>query len=227
MKTRIGRVRCRLAAAAAVLLLATALAGCDVHSTRTLQGSGVLATSVRATAPFSRVELDAPMKMTIAVGPGRSLVVRGDDNLLGEVQTRVRGGTLTVSVHRSFRAHEGLAVSVTIPRLDFVALTGAGEIDARGVRGRSFGADLTGTGTITARGRVARMSVSITGAGEALLDRLVADDVVADVTGVGTARVWANRSLVARLTGVGNILYGGDPTRVSRDVTGLGAVSAI
>ncbi len=171
--------------------------------------------------------MEAPLTVRIAVGPRRSLLVRGDDNIVPLVRTTTHDGTLTISVRRSFESAHGLSVSIETPRLERVALSGVGTVDVAGVHGSSFGAELTGTGAIAASGRVQRLDVEVSGAGEARLDELAAREVEVDVTGTGSARVNASRSLDAKLSGVGSIRYRGRPTILSREISGVGVVAPL
>jgi len=64
------------------------------------------------------------------------------------------------------------------------------------------------------------------GAGTARLRGLIARDAMASLSGDGTIMVTATRSLTANLSGTGTILYDGDPSKLTRLVSGSGTISA-
>jgi hypothetical protein len=70
------------------------------------------------------------------------------------------------------------------------------------------------------------MDVALGGSGDAQLGQLVAGDVKVVVGGSGHAAVTATKSLDAAVTGVGAVDYGGNPAKVTKNVTGVGAISA-
>src|SRR5205809_2833546 len=127
----------RVAAAALVLL-----SGCGSHSatsrststaTSGTEGSGVLASEHRTVADFTRVDLAGTSKVIVRVGAPKSVVVRGDDNLLPLITTKVSDGTLVVAESGSFNSQRGVEVDVAIPSLSGVTLSGTGDLTATGV----------------------------------------------------------------------------------------------
>ena len=251
-------------AALALLFLLTACA-CDLDL-HTMKGSGAERTTTRQTAAFTRVDLKGSMRVTVVVGRPRSVTISGDDNLIGNVRTKVEGETLAISNRHSYRSKIGLTVAIRVPTLTAVELSGSGSIDVKDVQGASFAADLSGSGKITANGKAARLDLDISGSGSARLDglaaqevraelsgsgdieaygktdrldvsipgsgdvrfdRLVARDVRIDISGSGDVRVWAVDSLVADISGSGDIAYAGNPHQVSKDVSGSGEIKAL
>jgi hypothetical protein len=256
----------RLAGAGAAVALIFSLTACDCDLHRAVKGSGIVKTSTRQSAAFSRVDLKGSMDVTIVVGQPRSITIRGDDNLIDEVRTKVDGETLAISNRHSYKSKIGLLVAIHVPTLSGVELNGSGTIDVQGVEGASFAADLSGSGDITlngkatrldldisgsgstrfdgltahevcvelsgsgdieASGKTDRLDVSIPGSGNVRLDHLVARDAYIDISGAGDVRVWAVDSLVADISGSGNIAYGGNPHQVRKDVSGSGEVSTL
>jgi putative autotransporter adhesin-like protein len=71
---------------------------------------------------------------------------------------------------------------------------------------------------------VARLDVSLGGAGDVELDQLVARDALAVVSDSGRIVITATHSLDASVTGDGVIHYEGNPARLDKSVTGSGAI---
>ncbi len=82
----------------------------------------------------------------------------------------------------------------------------------------------SGVGTIELSGETNTLDLRNDGVGKVLLKTLKAANVSVYSDGVGTCEVWATETLNATLSGVGSILYRGDPV-TSNNVNGLGKIS--
>jgi hypothetical protein len=189
-------------------------------------GSGVAATQARAVPPFTAVELAGANNIVVHVGAKRSVRVHADSNLLGRVTTRVRSGRLVIgTTPGNLNAKSPMFVAVSVPALDSLTLRGAGNISLTGIDSRSLSLALPGSGNIEASGTTTKLDVTISGHGTALLKRLVARDAKAALSGDGTIMLTATRSLSARVSGTGTVLYGGKPHSVTQQISGDGVVA--
>jgi putative autotransporter adhesin-like protein len=196
------------------------------HSGGTLQGSGVPAEQARSVPAFRAVELAGSNIVTVRVGGRRSVVVRGDDNLLSKVRTTVRSRRLVIASVGSFSTHTPMRVAVTTPSLSALELSGSGIVSVEGVRARALTVSLPGSGVLRAVGSADRLAVTLGGSGLAALGGLVVQDVRAVMTGSGRIDVTATRSLHASVPGTGAIFYGGAPAHVTTSVSGTGSIMA-
>lgn len=189
-----------------------------------LEGSGVSVTQARTLPPFHALELAGASDVTVRVGQRQAVEVRADDNLIGRLTIDVVGGALVIETRGSFSTASPMTVSVTVPELETVTLSGSGAIRIDGVDQQEFKVQLPGDGLIAVAGRVDRLEASLGGTGDAQLQGLIARDVVASVPGTGRLQVYATRSLDASVAGTGAIFYTGNPTDVKESVTGTGAI---
>lgn len=195
------------------------------NSSSTVQGSGIAATQSRHVAGFSGVELAGSNVVTVRIGAKQSVVVHGDDNLLGRITTQVRAGSLVVgNTPGSFSTKAPMSVEVTVPSLESLALSGSGVLTVVGLDTPALTATLSGSGVLHAVGTAAKLDITLGGSGDAQLDQLVARDVHAVVRGSGRILVTATASLNAAVPGSGVIIYSGDPAHVTTNIGGSGAV---
>jgi hypothetical protein len=199
--------------------------GSDSTTSTHLQGSGIAATQSRDLAPFERIELAGANTVTVHVGSAQAVVVRADDNLIDHVTTEVRDGTLVVANRENFTTQRPMSVTVTVPSVDSVRLSGSGIVDVQGVQAQQLTVRVPGTGTVTVSGTVDRLDASLGGSGDVRLGDLVARDVKATVSGTGRLEVRATASLDASVTGVGTIVYRGSPATVTRHISGTGSIT--
>ena len=193
-------------------------------STR-LHGSGVAATQARELTPFTRIELAGANNVHVRVGAAQAVAVHADDNLIDRVTTAVRDGTLVIANRGTFTTTVPVSVDVTVPTLDNFVLSGSGTVDADGVQAQQFTIRVGGAGTVTVSGTVDRLDATLAGTGDVRLGDLVARDVRATASGTGRLEVHATDALDASVSGVGTIVYRGNPGTVIRNVTGTGSIT--
>jgi hypothetical protein len=197
----------------------------DGVSTSQISGSGVATTEYRELVPLSRVELAGANIVTVRVGPAQSVAVTADDNLVDHVTTTVRSGSLVIADDvGSFTAKTPMRVTVSVPSLDGVTLSGSGTVTVDGVTATDFIADLSGSGILKASGTADHLTAVLSASGTVDLQDLVAQDVIARLDGTGEMNVHATSTLDATLTGTGSIVYSGSPFVTTHD-TGTGSIT--
>ena len=190
-----------------------------------LAGSGTPATQARHVAAFSRVELAGSSDVTIHAGAAQSVVVHADDNLLAQVTTQVRAGTLVIGTRGSFTTSSPMSVEVSVPSLQALTASGSGALSASNIHGPRVSVRLSGSGTVHASGTVTRLDVAVGGSGAAELGQLAARDVHAAVSGSGRIVTHAANTLEASVPGSGTIVYTGNPAHVTTSTTGSGTIT--
>ena len=217
-----------LAVAAIVVTIVLAAVGNNSIGTTSstgTTGSGVAVTQTRTLAPFTAVDLTGANVVTVHVGGARAVTVHGDDNLVRYVTTTVQDGTLSVGQSRGFRTKSLMSVEITVPGLDAATLSGAGVVTVDGVKADHFVVRAPGSGVLTVTGTTKTLDATLSGTGDVRLDGLAAHDATATVSGNGRLLVNASHSLNATVSGVGSILYTGNPTELTKNVTGTGAIT--
>ena len=174
---------------------------------------------------FGSVDLAGSNNVTIHVGKEPSVQVYGDDNLVDRVTTHVDAGTLVIANRPGrFSTSSPMGVEVSTPSLSELTLSGSGTITVIGVERPRFTVTISGSGIVVASGKTERLLVTVSGSGQAELGSIVATAVQAVVSGSGAIVVTATESLDASVPGSGSIVYGGNPSDVTKSVTGSGAI---
>jgi hypothetical protein len=211
------------------LLAAAAVASCMTNDASGgwfggTRGSGVAATQPRQVGEFRRLEVRGSTDVVVTVGKSTSVVVSGDDNLVGQVITEVAGDALVVrqeSGNSSPRLK--LLVTVTTPALEGVSIMGSADVRVQGVNGARFKAHISGSGDLDVAGTTGDLEASVSGSGDMRLYGLAARAAQVKIAGSGDVQVHAQQSLQAKISGSGDIRYRGDPqTQIS--VSGSGSV---
>lgn len=219
----------------AILVLAVVLAlatpACivaigDFEGTNTLIGSGVERTEVRPVVDFKKIRVEGSADVIATIGSTTSLSVTGDDNLIPYVTTVVEGGVLVVDMKPgSYHWRHGLRVEVTTPTLENVSIDGSADVNVNGLSGGSFGVDISGSGSLRGFGSVDKLTVSVSGSGDLRLYDVVAREVHVTISGSGDAQVHATDTLIAEVSGSGDIRYRGNPRNPRLSISGSGSVA--
>ncbi len=187
-------------------------------------GSGSVASETRQVGGFTAVALDLPASVDVVIGDAPAVTLRADDNLLGAITTDVVDGELTIGSTTPFSTESEIAVEVVTPSLDRVEVRGSGSVQATGVSGPSFDVSVRGSGSVKASGSVESLDVTSAGSGTVELFELDAEEADVNVNGSGDVEVTVSRSLRAKVTGSGTVVYDGDPSEVVTDVDGSGSI---
>jgi len=204
-------------------------------------------------APFQRVDLTGTLDVTLMAAPREEVVVETPAGLQSRVRARVENGVLTITGGEPRRwwgaffgrSRAGFTPKITVHyrTLDAIELSGAvklaaARIEAGDLRIAASGGTtvriddlqaralrLSGSGALKATigGRVVDQTVSISGAGEVLAERLASDNAKVSVSGAGSIVLRAEKTLNASISGAGSVEYYGDP-EVRQQISGVGRV---
>jgi hypothetical protein len=213
---------------------------------RTIEGSGNIITEERDVSGFDRVTLAGFGEVNIAQGETESLTVSTDDNIMPYVRSEVRNNTLILDLdnegwNRSYDPSEGIHFNLVVKDLNRIDNSGAGTmmveklesdslyVDLSGVGTLEIG-DLTaselivhqsGAGTVVVSGQVDGQELSHSGVGSYHAADMESKTAILDISGAGSATIWVTESLDIHISGLGNVIYYGNP-RITQDVSGLG-----
>lgn len=214
-----------------------------------VRGSGRVQTESRSVASFQAIDLQGGMNLVLRQGPREGVALRGDDNVLPLIETRVaeRDGVPTLSIGTrpgaDYSTSNEVVVTVDLKTLSALTLSGAGDVTAESLKVSALKVVLRGAGNLRVRhveadeltsriagsgdmrwaGRAARVSFSIAGSGDVDAASLEADDVDVRIAGSGDAAVTANKTLKVKIAGSGDVSYGGSAV-VTSSVAGSGGV---
>lgn len=233
------------------LLIAVALfilSSCDDFMGKRVRGSGNLKTEERDFSSFKNLEVSSSFNVYISKGDFKPVKIEGDDNLLGYIEVKQEGDLLIIKNRDGFnlRGTHELKVYVTAPVFNSITLSGAGDIKSENKISSSenlelslsgagnidmdvdvpkFKADISGAGSMYIKGQTKDVDLGVSGVGSAHCFDLMSENASAEVSGVGSADVYASVKLDAQVTGVGSIHYKGNPGSVSQHVSGVGSIN--
>ena len=229
--------------------LLVGLGSCRHFLGKRIRGSGNIKTEERSVNSFKEVEVSGAAKVMVTQGDKSAVKVEADDNLLQYIEVFQEGDKvyikekdgfnlrpsgdiniyLTSPVYRSISASGACDIigQNKISTTDELSLhlSGAGDIKMD-VDAPRLGAEVSGSGNITLKGQTKDVNLELTGAGHAHCFDLMAENTKVDITGAGSAEVYASVKLTADVSGAGDVSYKGN-AEVSQSVSGAGSVKKV
>jgi hypothetical protein len=227
-------------------LVAVLLAGCtDMLGQDVIHGGGRYVEEGRAVGRFAGVSNATVATVDILLAPVERLTIRGEENMVDEIRTRVDNGILRIYTDHNviLRPNEPLVIEVDAVTLEWLLNSGSGDIVAPVVdagrldvvasgSGGVFLEDLlaeelfvtsSGSGDVLATGEVSEVRITHSGSGQVDTRDLFASEVDATLSGSGTSTVRARDWIYAVIAGSGSLRYFGNPV-VQHTTTGSGRV---
>jgi len=153
------------------------------------------------------IELSAPVDLSVHYGPHPSLVVRGEQRLLQNIDTSSSGGVLRIGTRGILLRHrQPLEVEVTLPMLERLALDGSGETRINGFSGERIELVLSGSGSVQFNGRYREARTVLHGSGDLIVDAGNSDAIEAELMGSGALSLaGATRRFIFEGSGTGTL----------------------
>ncbi len=191
--------------------------------------------------------VEGSMKVEVRYCKENKAEISADDNLIDLIVVEQVGDTVTIGTKPNSSFSTKLPMRVTLFVLESlkeinlegsgslnvtdntcisiatVLLSGSGSIFVDVVNTVDLNVTLTGTGTIAFRtGRVENINILLSGTGKIVTEMLFSQHAIIKVTGSGTAKVNATKTVQSTITGSGNIKIIGDAKSVGDKITGSG-----
>ena len=196
--------------AAALLLGAVAVsAGCGVFGTR---GVGGVTSETRQVGEFTSIDASAGIGVTVRIGPAEPLVVEAQENLLPLIRTEVVGATLKIDGKEGFTSTQPIQVTVVVPALVGVTLSGGSQATIDGLAADSLSASISGGSAVTASGRVDALELSASGGSRANLENLSTRTATFEAEGGSVANVRVSDLATGSASGGSKVTVFGDAT---------------
>jgi hypothetical protein len=211
-------------------------------------GSGHIVTESREVKDFSSIEVSYPAQITVQQGKLESLKIEAEDNVLPGLKTQVMQGDLeifyksedgkhvnpthpvkiTIIVKDLTKVNFSSAGELTIINLETqdldLALSGAGNLKLDNINVQNLAVGLSGAGSLTASGTADNLKLNISGVGSYHGADMDSKTARVNISGMGSATIWAEDELTASISGAGSVNYYGSP-RVTKNISGLGSVT--
>jgi hypothetical protein len=233
-----------------LLALPLFLGACREVFGKRVHGNGNIKTEDRQVNNFKNVEVSGAAKVMVSQGDHAAVKIEGDENLLQYMEVNQVGDKIMVRERPGFNLlpTNDIKVYVTAPvynnieasgACDIIGeskisnpealemhVSGAGDIKME-VDAPHVGAQVSGSGSMYLKGQTKDADFDITGAGHAHCYELLSETTKVDISGAGSAEVYASVKLQAEVSGAGSVNYKGNASDVDQHVSGAGSVHKV
>ena len=177
-------------------------------------------------AGFDRIEISGVYEMNVAVGADYSIELSGPQDEMDWVEASVKNGVLILDQRdrergekrrRWHNSREGIDAVITLPSLIGVDVTGVVDGEISGIDSERFDIDISGVGDVDLDGECGTLDADVSGVGDLEAKDLQCRVVSVEVSGVGSASVYASEEVDAEVSGMGDIDVYGSPEKVRKE----------
>lgn len=233
------------------LLTAPALAGScsswSVHADGHVKGQGDVVQRTLTVADFHGLVLEGAMDVDLTPSDTRSVVVEAQANIAELVTAEVRDGVCHLSTREGYSTDKPFIVHIALPTFDRITLQGSGDVKGLGafrmdalalstvgsgditldVQAQEVSIAISGSGDMKLTGGCTQLKMNVAGSGDVNARDLRSERASVDIAGSGDVIVNTSKDLAASVTGSGDVVYAGMPTRVQRSISGSGDVRSL
>lgn len=207
-----------------IIVLVVAFAGAGCHARMGgVKGSGKRVVQKRDIQPFTSISTEGAYNINVVCQKGQSLEIEGDDNILPLISTDVSNNVLHLKSIQNYSVAEPIELRISLPNLDALSVSGAGNVEVTALKGERFVIDANGAPQIKASGSAKEVHINANGAGKIDTHSLHASKGTVESKGVARVDVDVADELNVNISGPSTVTYEGDPT-INKTIHGPGKV---
>ncbi len=168
----------------------------------------MVSTETRSVGPeVTEIDLSGPIDMTLRQGAIASMTVRGEQRLLGNIDTTQDGNMLHIGTKGMLLHHrQPLQVVLVLPSINKLSIRGSGDSTINGFSGEKVDVQLYGSGNVKFNGRYKDVSAAVRGSGDMEMNGGSSDKVEVALVGSGQMTVVGScKEFKAEQTGSGDL----------------------
>jgi Putative auto-transporter adhesin, head GIN domain len=225
------------------------LSSCRNFFGKRVHGNGNITTQDRPVNDFKDIEVGGAAKVFVSQGDQHTVKVEVDENLQQFVEVFQEGNKVIIREKSGFNLDPtgDLQIYITSPVYNNIDVAGACDIIGQTlinnpenlsmhisgagdmkmeINAPQVSAEVTGSGNIDLKGETKTADLNLAGAGHAHCFDLKTENTKVEISGAGSAQVYASVHLDAEVSGAGSVDYKGGAA-VDQHVSGAGSVHKV
>jgi len=221
------------------------LSGCSGLDCK--KGSGKMITETRKVTSFDKINISGGFDVIIKQDTAETLSITADDNLMDAIKNDVSGNKLEVKTKGSVCSSGKLVINISLRDLSKIETSGAVNVTSGGkITTKDLAIDASGASKITLdlssnnitttgsgstelnlTGQASSHSVSFSGSGSLNAPDFVVAKYTIESSGASHCKINVLNELNVSSTGVSDIEYRGNPTKIHEDKSGASTLKKI
>ncbi len=228
----------------AVLLLTLAAVSCTRYTSR-IKGQGPVVKQTYELPPVSALSLSIDADVFITHGDSQTVLIEGQQNILNNIEKYVTDqGLWNIGYYHSVTSHAGVRILITTPLIEYVRISGSGNVQATnhfpdsanvyaGISGSgniylstgalSIETEISGSGDVVLAGSAWDHHINISGSGHVRAFDLETRNTYVRISGSGDSEVRVEDYLNVTISGSGSVYYKGNPD-IEANISGSGTI---
>ncbi len=199
-------------------------AGCQTANFGTKESSEKLTSQTRDVFGFREIKAGNSVNLIISVQKDFDVAVEGDENLLKDVKTEVKGETLVITTGTKISPTNKIRVKISMPELLNLELWGATEATVTNVKTDSLKIQAAGTSKIKIDGEIKNLEAEVIGASAIDAENLKTENAATKLTGTSELIVSATGELTVEAIGASTVYYTVEPKSIKKTIVGTSEV---
>ena len=231
-----------------IILLSAASCSKDRHW---IKGEGDDVSNLRSSISYTGVSLSISAEVELIKDSAFRIELIGQQNVLDVIETEVKGSTLCIGLERftTLRKHNPIKIKLHQPSIQSMEISGSGNLKCLSLfQTSSLDIRVSGSGSAFYTGDVTdKITANVSGSGDINLDQssnckqgnytisgsgninadwVKVDDLNCDISGSGSQRVYAIKTMNVKISGSGKVYYRGNPV-INSNISGSGKVQSL
>ena len=232
----------------AFVLALLCVAAISAQRNKKIEGNGNVVTLTINTQEYSGISVGGPFDVALVSGKEGNITIKGEENILEYIETKVTNGTLTIKKKNNLniRMSRNARVLITIPveSINAIRLSGSGSLSSSktlksnhlkirisgsrnlelGLEVESLSVRTSGSSNIKLIGNARNLDVRSSGSSYYKTYELEVDYASFVMSGSSNCEITVNESLNAKLSGSANVKYRGNPSKLHSKASGSARV---
>lgn len=174
---------------------------------------------------FDRIVFDADALITLRMGAPRALMLSTEPDHFAHLTTVVTDGELLIQHTGRHSGRRYVMLDIVAPELNAVEIDAVVDADFSDIAAEDITIEFDGIGEVTFQGSCERVTYNISSIGDFNAAKFLCHDVVAHISGIGSATIFADGLLSLDVSGIGDVTVRGNPRIDKMHTGGIGDVS--
>ena len=195
-----------------------------------IKGSGIIVSENRNIDNYASIDLRMQGNVKISADDRFGVQVSADDNIINEINTFTRNGTLIISGNKNFR-NATVDIHVSLPYAEKISVNGSGGIVVgdllqgeemhfrvggsgsitAAVNAEKIYSTIAGSGSLNLSGKAYLQNIQVSGSGNINSYKLNTSESHVKINGSGNSYISVEESLGVKINGSGSVYYKGNP----------------
>jgi hypothetical protein len=169
------------------------------------------------------IDIALPARVRLRGGEGNDILVRGAPDVVDRIE--LRGSRLLLDC----RFGSSPSIDITLPGRAFrrISIAGSAKLDMESLDQPELAINISGSGSVRGQGSVDRLSIKVSGSGDAKLADLAMKQLTLKISGSGSVEAGPRDEADISISGSGNIRLLTRPTQLRTHISGSGRITQV